>query len=911
MSFLIRNKLVVLAFGVFAACGFPIVAAESSPQTLTGVAQAEIAKARLQKEERARQAQLHISQGQQLLRTKKYQEALEQFVLAVNLDPSSREASAGRIEALRYLESRPSIGNNSAQMVYQEKVRQELGLAEVTQQLAMANKYLSEALQSMEGLSAQAKIRRISDNMKTLTEAENAAVRAKLRVDSLSATIRPEERDSIRDQISKLQLSIRDQKLMQRRALEEISRSVAFDVADKEKQEIVRIENSQRDYILQAAKSAMAKTQYEEALLNINEMLRLNPADVEARQLKEQCKLQELRYRSGVIRDLEQENRKTTMENIQRATISEVSPRIPLRFPANWAVMKKQKAMNKENEMVGTAVLTTRRTLENSYSFEFVETEFSLILNTIHNNTGLNIVVDKGVRDSNVMVEPLTFSFRNMRLDNILNWIMRATKLRYQIANTGILTILTKESENAESSFEIVDVRDIAFAVTNAKKMPEDTTNGEIEEDEDDGEENAAADNITLGVALNTFINKKVDGAEDVEPEIEITENGQLIMKAPESIRAQVHRLLEQLRSAQTIQVSVSARFLSLQDNFWEQFRSEFMDWNNNGQVTAANQSQYQALSTSNTPNMVSYPNNSAAATLPSDQYANNSVANALFNPGSYYSQALGSFSYGTFSGLSSVFGAEANQNSATMSSAGLIAQMQQLGFLGSLQSQWFIQMVRQTDRADELFCPQLVVYNNRYGWIKFNNRYPYISAYSEGDGDSGMVPTISYIDEGSSLQVRPSISADRKYITVDVRPRVVKILNKRQNYMSFTYAPIVTVIRSVFDPITMTWEDEIFSTTSTTTKVLGFPVELPSVFRHDSKTYAIIPDGGAIMITGLSTNVDSQGRQGVPLLQDLPFVGNAFSSRYYQKDKRSYACLVNARMIILDEEEARQVGTN
>ena len=91
----------------------------------------------------------------------------------------------------------------------------------------------------------------------------------------------------------------------------------------------------------------------------------------------------------------------------------------------------------------------------------------------------------------------------------------------------------------------------------------------------------------------------------------------------------------------------------------------------------------------------------------------------------------------------------------------------------------------------------------------------------------------------------------------------------------------------------------------------IGYAMESPVSFKHEAKTYATIPDGGAILMTGLNANTNGRGRSGVPLLQDLPVIGNAFSNRFYQKDKESYSCLLNARMILLEEEEVKQTGSN
>lgn len=896
MNFFFGRKAVNLACGLVLlgmGLGDTLRAAEGDPSTLRQVAEAEVARARLKQEERQHSAAIHVQRGNEFLRTRQYQSALEQFMLARGLDPDNAEAAAGRTEALRYLEARPESGSITGQMVSQERVRQEYSIAGINQELAMARRYYAEATGSLEGMADEIKIRQIAQQRKSLGEAKSSALRAKLSIESLAS---PASMEVVRSEVIKLLLDIdaRDKALALE--LQDIGTRVALSQVEQEKRLVDDIEASRRNTMLTQAKEYMAKQRFDEALKTLQELLRINPVDAEAKRLIELCRRDEYHSRDVLINEMLREHRRLALANIERNAIAEVSQRMPLRFPKNWEILVKQKEMSTETEVVSEAMQRTRRRLESAYSFEFVETEFQLILETIRNRTDLNIVVDRSVQsgDTPVLTEAYTFSFRNMRLDNIFNWLMRSTGLRYNINQNGIINITTKDLSLEAATVEVYDIRDIAFAVTNAKRMP---TGSEEDEDDDDDEDLGAEDTITLGEILDKFINK--EGAAPEDTKIEVREDGHLVIKATPEIRDQVEKLLEQLRSAQTIQVSVSARFLTLTDNFWEQFRSEFMDWNNTANGDITEQKNLSGGTAGQNPNkgfgnptiFAPGSNNTGSPSMGQqaawqDQYLAPGTANANFSPGTYWSQAAGSFFYGTFEGLSTVFGDRADMSG--VNNGGLIAQVQQLGWLGGLQSQWFIQMIRESDRADELFNPHLVVYNNRYGWIRFIDRYPYVSTYRQGDGGTGIQPVISYIDEGCSLQIRPNVSSDRKYITVDARPRVIRVDNKRTSY--------TTITGEVSSPLGLIG-------------IFGYAVETPTVFRHDAGTYAIIPDGGAIMITGLATNVNARGRNGIPLISELPVIGNAFSSRFYQKDKRSYACLLNARMIILDEEEARQTG--
>jgi type II secretory pathway component GspD/PulD (secretin) len=79
------------------------------------------------------------------------------------------------------------------------------------------------------------------------------------------------------------------------------------------------------------------------------------------------------------------------------------------------------------------------------------------------------------------------------------------------------------------------------------------------------------------------------------------------------------------------------------------------------------------------------------------------------------------------------------------------------------------------------------------------------------------------------------------------------------------------------------------------------YNVDLPTLSKFETGTYATVPDGGSIIISGLATNIDGQGRPGTPVLMDLPIIGNVFSNRFSQKNKESYTCLVSAKIIIFE----------
>jgi type II secretory pathway component GspD/PulD (secretin) len=127
---------------------------------------------------------------------------------------------------------------------------------------------------------------------------------------------------------------------------------------------------------------------------------------------------------------------------------------------------------------------------------------------------------------------------------------------------------------------------------------------------------------------------------------------------------------------------------------------------------------------------------------------------------------------------------------------------------------------------------------------------------------------------------VRPTISYDRKYVVLEVQPTLaerltpdVAILNLSGNF---------TVV----------------------------PVELPVLAVTKIKTTVTVPDGGTVVVGGLKREITSEGSIGIPGLRYIPLI-NYLSGRKGNSTLRSNLfVLLNAKITIVHEEEARLFGT-
>jgi type II secretory pathway component GspD/PulD (secretin) len=141
--------------------------------------------------------------------------------------------------------------------------------------------------------------------------------------------------------------------------------------------------------------------------------------------------------------------------------------------------------------------------------------------------------------------------------------------------------------------------------------------------------------------------------------------------------------------------------------------------------------------------------------------------------------------------------------------------------------------------------------------------------------------PQINVLNEGVVLDVRPTIHHDRKYLTLEIQPTVAKIVALR-NFSSTLGGNISPV-----------------------------EFQLPEMQVQSVFTTAIIPDGGSIMLGGLSNVRNVERRAEVPWIAKVPIVGFFFKQEGYSDENKSLMILIRARITDVRDELKRLEATH
>ncbi len=207
--------------------------------------------------------------------------------------------------------------------------------------------------------------------------------------------------------------------------------------------------------------------------------------------------------------------------------------------------------------------------------------------------------------------------------------------------------------------------------------------------------------------------------------------------------------------------------------------------------------------------------------------------------------------------------------------------------FLDDIQVNFLVQATQAHEATRSLTAPRLTLFNGQRAYVMVATEQAYVSDLDPEISENVVAydTTVDIIPTGSVLDVEAVISADRRYVTLTVRP-YVSTLNGFSSY---------AVIATTADPntgIPLTGE--------------GF-IQLPNFTIQTLETTVSVPDGGTLLLGGQRTSIEVEREMGVPLLNKIPILNRMFSNRSMVRDEQTLLILIRPKIIIQREEEERQ----
>lgn len=596
-----------------------------------------------------------------------------------------------------------------------------------------------------------------------------------------------------------------------------------------------------------------------EAVSTLDELLRIDPRNEEATALRSIAWEAALADRERDTADAFREGWQRTFEEMRTLPVPPVdSIEYDLDHWSRIADREPLDRVENSNEM-DPIEAGIRQALATTRIIPNFDDALEEIVPNLQAFSKVNFVISRAVRDDiDEDVKTIRMTFKNdMPMDRILNIMedLMGGEVRF-VVRSGAVFVVTAEEADTESVTRQYEVRDIIRPV---KDFPLGDFNlqpsGGIEADEEELPETEAT--ILTEDDLMTTIQESIEpDSWDGETHSLNVENGTLIVHHRPDVQAEVANMLEDLRVPANIMVDIKVRFLRVEDSFLEDVGVDFRGLGNDATSGAAGKGDDLVFDdfganpgTPGAPGTLGTGSDSGMIFREAD-----SNLTMISRTENLYDTALG--------------------DDAILTNSGGLAM--QYTWLDDAQLEMILRAVKKSKRSELVIEPSLMVYNTARANLVVANQVSYVSDFDVEIASSASIadPIVQVANDGVYLDVRPVVTADRRFVWIDVRPTVANLLR-----------PIPTLQTSlgVGSPVTLM---------------------LPQLELQKVRTRVILPDGGTLMLGGMKILEEQEMDSGIPFLNRIPVLSFFFSRKGTYESYQKLVILLTANIILLDEVE-------
>jgi type II secretory pathway component GspD/PulD (secretin) len=342
----------------------------------------------------------------------------------------------------------------------------------------------------------------------------------------------------------------------------------------------------------------------------------------------------------------------------------------------------------------------------------------------------------------------------------------------------------------------------------------------------------------------------------DIKPSASLA----IAVKASPQIQERVDQFLTDLRGFAGLVVTVETRFLQVGDHFLRDVGVDFRGLNPATGGTLVNLDDVtNGLEDSSS---AGFDNLGGGLTTGA---ALNPSAGAFFNDGGdgdFRGRTENIFNRSLGSVLSSLGG-------ATLS----------LSYLDDSQFSLIVRAVEKNGQIRTLTAPTITVYNTQRANLTVVNQLSYIQDFDVEVAQTSFIadPIVGIIQDGLTLDVRPTVSNDRRYITLELQPTVADLIEPIPTF--------ATTLASSFAPVI---------------------IQLPELKLQQARVTVRIPDRGSILIGGLKSIITVDRQSETPFLGKIPLLSFLFSRKGRADEMTNLMILVKATITDLAEQQDR-----
>ncbi len=612
--------------------------------------------------------------------------------------------------------------------------------------------------------------------------------------------------------------------------------------------------------LLEDANNQFLAGQYDGSVERIDQALQIDPTNTAATQLRDVA--DRARHNSAMELNREQwrqEWNATVLEN-QQSNMPQTETVV---FdPIRWAEVsqRKQQAFATPAELDSPENRAIERKLaETSLEHNFPSASVQDWATYYGNLTGVTFVVGPDVAGMDATATTLTdFRLSRRSVGEALKVIQAQTGVAYRI-NHGLVQLVTPENAIGTLYYDRYNVSDLVTGFTSKPgpdlklKAPDDDTPLFPEVDEE------PAPAVVNDSRLQDILKEAVaTGRWDGSPFTMNFQAGMLMVRADKDTHDSVLKLLRDLRRNVGIQIDVESRFLKVEDNFLEDVGVDLRGLGDQSSQGLPGRG------------LETRPNASFDDFGPSQQQnaATPGLLGTGTEPGIFFDDGNdGDYMARAENLFDRTLGGDGGMNNL----GGLSLQY---AFLDDTEVEAVLRAVSKQERSEQIEAPRLLIYNNTRASMHVLNEISYIKDFEVEIAQAAGVanPVIGTVYDGVTLDVRPVVDSDLKFITMELRPTVMTLQLPIPNF--------------------------------TTTLGVGQPIsiQLPEVSLQRVRTTVTLPDGATMMLGGMRLVERQNLVSGVPILKDLPGISFLFSRKGQSMQNRKILILINAKIVIMEE---------
>ncbi|MFP4140672.1 MAG: hypothetical protein ACLFVY_08920 [Phycisphaerae bacterium] len=673
------------------------------------------------------------------------------------------------------------------------------------------------------------------------------------------------------------------------------AREQAADVARRDRTRRIQLRKDREETIAsltRKAKALVSDRQWKQARDTMQEILRLEPNNAFASEGLGWVK----RY---MILERQKDARQTNFYESQRQFLDIVESETPwyelLRYPRNWReITEKRKRFSAGEMSESEKDRRTRKQLQRVIrNVDFSGIALENVINFLRDVTGANIVPNWEVLDgqnitrkTEVTAEKLAEVTGQTLLEIVLENVGGTQVQLGYVIEDGIVKISTSDALRTKVKTRVYDIRDLivpipdfegpSMDITDVGDDGDDDRGGGGDDDtlfgDDDDDDDVSGEGLTRTEMIEEIISMieekaPVDSWVDQGGPGSIREfGGQLVVTQTPEVHDQILELIGMLREAKQLQVSVEARFITVSTGFLNEIGVDMDFYFNIGSGLGAGSTNTDPFTGADVPttgeNGWGMNKSRVSSITPIPVNMNHRNQASFLGSSSAVAPDIGA---STTSHALSVFGS----------------------FLDDVQVDFLVQATQAHSSGRQLTAPRVTMSNGQLAYVAVGTTQAYVSDLEVVTDDNavGVEPEVSTVTTGSVLEVRATVSADRRYVTMTLRPQVT-VLNG-----------FLTVGGGLSDMDPNAEDDD-----SINFDEVG--LQLPNVTVTTVQTTVTVPDGGTLVLGGQKLSSEVEREKGVPMLSKVPILNRLFTNRGRARDENTLLILVKPKIIITGEAE-------